>query len=339
MAPASLPSLAAVPPRGPEQPPAADGNPGDPPCGDPPCGNPPNGEAISGEGLLAWRRSMLSLQGAGRSRTAELDWLLDLGAGVRWPDLQRLRLRPETPLILHRPLSSLEELWRRHCSSSEPLQYLLGCCCWSELRLAVGPAVLIPRPETERLAELAVALAPAPPAERPLRWADLGTGSGCLAIALESNLDGAQGLAVDRCAAALAQAAVNLSALAPAVGLRQGDWWQAIEPWWGQLDLVVSNPPYIPTTLLDELDPEVRDHEPRLALDGGADGLEAIRTLISGARQGLAPGGVLVLEHHHDQSDAVLQLLAAAGLDTIQAHRDLEGVLRFASGSRHRDDG
>lgn len=292
------------------------------------------GEQLRGETLLAWRSAMLSLPGAGPARGAELDWLLDLAAGVPWPDLQILRLHPETQIRLQRPLASLEALWRRHCSSAEPLQYLAGCCCWGDLKLAVGPGVLIPRPETERLAELAVALAPKPPTGRPLRWADLGTGSGCLAVRLDRSLPGAQGWAVDRCAAALAQAAANLGALAPSVSLRQGDWWQAIAPWWGQLDLVVSNPPYIPTALLSGLDPVVRDHEPWLALDGGVDGLEAIRAVIGGARRGLAPGGVLVLEHHHDQSEAVLQLLAAAGLEQGQAHRDLEGVPRFASGRR-----
>ena len=116
--------------------------------------------------------------------------------------------------------------------------------------------------------------------------------------------------------------------------MRQGSWWQAIEPWWGRLDLVVSNPPYIPTAVLAGLEPVVRDHEPALALDGGADGLDAIRRIAAGAEAGLAAGGVLLLEHHHDQSEAVLALLAAAGLEDCRAHRDLEGVLRFASGRR-----
>jgi release factor glutamine methyltransferase len=122
----------------------------------------------------------------------------------------------------------------------------------------------------------------------------------------------------------------------PGVRLRQGSWWQPIAPWWGRLQLVVSNPPYIPTALLAELDPVVRDHEPALALDGGADGLAAIRCIAAGAQAALAPGGVLLLEHHHDQSEAALALLAAAGLEDCHAHRDLEGVLRFASGRRPR---
>ncbi|MFM7315293.1 MAG: hypothetical protein ACKO0M_19395, partial [Cyanobium sp.] len=142
------------------------------------------------------------------------------------------------------------------------------------------------------------------------------------------------------------QAAGNLQALQPracasstvgspaSVQLCQGHWWQAIEPWWGQLQLVVSNPPYIPSAVVSALDPVVRDHEPHLALDGGPDGLEAIRAIVAGAPGALAPGGLLLLEHHHDQSEAVLGLLTAAGLEDIRAHRDLEGGLRFASARR-----
>lgn len=246
----------------------------------------------------------------------------------------------------------------------------------------MAPGVLIPRQETELLLELALGLAPTPSAGTPLCWADLGTGSGCLAIALARALPRSVGLAVDASSDALRQAAANLMALLPpgslleardcppaqaaaavtrvsgddsaagaagvatrdqhsdgdllalGVRLRQGFWWQAIEPWWGTLQLVVSNPPYIPTAVLAELEPVVREHEPALALDGGTDGLEAIRAIASGVEAALAPGGVLLLEHHHDQSEAVLGLLSAAGLEDCRAHADLEGVSRFASGRR-----
>jgi release factor glutamine methyltransferase len=116
--------------------------------------------------------------------------------------------------------------------------------------------------------------------------------------------------------------------------LLRSDWWQALRPWWGGLDLVVANPPYIPSITVDGLEPVVRDHEPRRALDGGSDGLTALRTICAGAAQGLAAGGVLLLEHHHDQSPSVLALLELAGLEDVQAHGDLEGVRRFASGRR-----
>lgn len=349
----------------------------------------PHPHDLSAAELLAWRRSMLSLEGGDSGSAADLDWLLDLAGGLSWPSLQALWLHPQRRVQLRCSLAELEELWRRHRLHAEPLQYLVGLCPWRDLELSVAPGVLIPRQETEQLVELALTLAPAAPAGRPLCWADLGTGSGCLAVALARALPQSVGLAVEASPEALRQAGDNLRALLapgslredswaasppaipdagaasmaaaaaptcregaprldetapglepawllPGVRLRQGSWWQAIQPWWGRLDLVVSNPPYIPTAVLAALEPVVRDHEPALALDGGADGLDAIRRIAAGAEAALAPGGVLLLEHHHDQSEAVLTLLAAAGLEECRAHRDLEGVLRFASGRRRR---
>jgi release factor glutamine methyltransferase len=270
---------------------------------------------LSGETLLVWRRRQLALGG----RTEDLDWLLDLVGGLRWADLQRLRLAPERNIQLQSPLSSLEALWRRHLDCQEPLQYLAGRCPWRDLMLAVAPGVLIPRQDTELLVELAARLIERPPAV----WADLGTGSGCLAIALARLWPQSRGVAVD---------------LSP-VALEAGSWWQPLQPLWGRLELVVANPPYIPTAVWTDLDPVVRDHEPALALDGGPDGLRELRAIVAGAGAALAPGGWLVLEHHHDQGEAVDALLAAAGLEEVQSHPDLQGVQRFASArippSRH----
>ena len=116
--------------------------------------------------------------------------------------------------------------------------------------------------------------------------------------------------------------------------LLEGSWWQPLRPLWGQLQLVVSNPPYIPTAVWAALEPGVREHEPALALDGGVDGLGALRPLAQGARAALAPGGLLLLEHHHDQSAAVIELLTLAGLEQVRAHLDLEGQQRFVSARR-----
>ena len=171
-----------------------------------------------------------------------------------------------------------------------------------------------------------------------LCWADLGTGSGCLAVALARALPAWSGLAVDLSDRALAVAAANLAAAGVdgRVVLRSGSWWDPLRPWWGTLALVLANPPYIPTSVWERLEPGVRCHEPALALDGGQDGLSALRTIVAGAPQALAPGGVLLLEHHHDQSAAVLALLEHAGLEQPQAHRDLEGHWRFASACKPR---
>ncbi len=290
----------------------------------------PDALLITASELLAWRRRLLALGG----EASALDWLLDLGGGMRWSQLQALWCHPEAEVRLQRSLEGLEALWRRHLDSHEPLQYLVGRCPWRDLELPVAPGVLIPRQETELLVDLALSLWPS---GRPqARWADLGTGSGCLAIALARSLPASRGFAVEASPEALAQAGANLGRweLQDRVSLLAGDWWQPLAPWWGALDLVVSNPPYIPSATLLELEPVVREHEPRLALDGGPDGLAAIRSIVAGSLRGLAPGGLLLLEHHHDQSEAVGELLLAAGLERLAVHADLEGRARFASGWR-----
>ncbi|MFM7266381.1 MAG: peptide chain release factor N(5)-glutamine methyltransferase [Cyanobium sp.] len=287
----------------------------------------PVAEQISGEALLAWRRQQIEIGG----RPADFDWLLDLAGGVGWAELQRLRLSPGrvVPLRLGRP--GLEALWARHLRHHEPLQYLVGLCPWRDLEVLVAPGVLIPRQETELLIDLVLA-----GGASPGLWADLGTGSGCLAVALGRTFPAAAGLAVDLSAEALAQAAANLAhhGLRDRVALHHGSWWEPLRTWWGQVDLAVANPPYIPTAVLAGLEPLVRDHEPSLALDGGADGLAAIRAVVAGAPHALAPGGRVLIEHHHDQSEAVLKLLEQVGLREILPHHDLEGIARFASARR-----
>lgn len=284
---------------------------------------------LNGAALLSWRRQQLAQGG----RSVDLDWLLAMAAGLDWSMLQRLRLEPQRSVALRCPLAHLEALWQRHRREAVPLQYLVGLCPWRDLELAVAPGVLIPRQETELLVELAQACSRGEPSGP---WADLGTGSGCLALALARLWPGHAGLAVDASPQALAQAQANLQrgGVAERVQLLQGSWWEPLRPWWGELALVVANPPYIPTAVWMELDPLVKHHEPRQALDGGADGLTAIRAIAAGATTALAPGGWLLLEHHHDQSGAVLRLLAEAGLHQATAHADLEGIRRFATARR-----
>jgi release factor glutamine methyltransferase len=278
--------------------------------------------------LLEWRRKQLKAGG----EASQLDWLLDLEGGIGWQTLQQLRLHPERSVRLAAPLSQLEQLWQQHLKSNTPLQYLVGRCPWRDLELIVQPGALIPRQETELLVDLALALVEPLESTQSLCWADLGTGSGCLALALARTWPQSQGWAVDQSADALALAKRNLSQdpLGRSVELRLGSWWEPLGDCAGSLDLVLSNPPYIPTEVWRALEPQVRDHEPELALHGGSDGLDCIRAIASGAAAGLAPGGWLVLEHHHDQSEAVVELLSESGLRNAGAHFDLEGVKRFA---------
>ena len=272
--------------------------------------------------LLAWRRERLAEGGT----AASLAWLLDVGAGLEPRHVHSLALHPQTTVEPSRDLDDLTRLWHRHLKQ-EPLQYLVGRCPWRDLMLTVAPGVLIPRPETELLADVAISLMEAAPAGAGL-WADLGTGSGCLALALAKAFPRCHGVAVEQDPAALAVAARNLESVAARVRLLAGNWWQPLRPWWGRLTMVVSNPPYIPTSTLAQLEPVVRCHEPRPALDGGPDGLACFRAVLAGV-SALAPGGWLVVEHGRGQAPALEPLFAAAGLTTIRRHQDLEGNDRF----------
>ena len=284
---------------------------------------------LAGNDLLAWRRRQLRRGG----RSVDLDWLLDLGGGVCWSELQRLLLDAEKVVAIDKPLEALEKLWVLHLEQSMPLQHLVGVCPWRDVLLEVSSAALIPRQETELLVELALAFAEG---QSPRCWADLGTGSGAVAVSLCRAWPEAEGHAVDLSIDALALAEKNLKALAPqqSCRLHHGSWWVPLRAFWGQLEIVVSNPPYIPRPLIEMLDPVVRDHEPLSALVGGEDGLEAIRSLLMDAPCALAPGGVLFLEHHHDQSESVQVLMREAGLVNVSAANDLEGVARFVQGQR-----
>jgi len=207
----------------------------------------------------------------------------------------------------------------------EPVARILGAQEFWGLRLRITPAVLVPRPDTETVVEAALA---GTPTDRPLCIADLGTGSGAILLALLSELPRAHGIGTDRDARALAVARENAAdlRLATRAAFVAGDYGAALA---GPFDLVVSNPPYVRTAEIAALEPDVRQFDPRLALDGGADGLDAYRAIAADARRLLAPGARLVVEVGLDQAEEVTALFAGAGLATgIPPRRDLAGVPR-----------
>lgn len=211
-------------------------------------------------------------------------------------------------------------------ADAEPLAYLTGEREFHGLPLAVGPGVLVPRPETEHLVEWALERLAGLPCPTV---ADLGTGSGAIALALARACPQAQVTAVERSPQALAIAQANGQRLGLAVQWRAGDWWQPLA---GQrFDLVVSNPPYIAAA--DPHLPALR-HEPLAALAAGADGLDDLRSIVSGAAAHLQPGGWLLVEHGHDQGGAVRALLAQQGLAHPQTRRDLAGLERCSGACR-----
>ncbi len=213
--------------------------------------------------------------------------------------------------------------------AGEPLQYLLGTQPFRNLLIRVRPGVLIPRPETEGLVDVAVRLL-AFRRNDPLRVVDLGTGSGCIALAIAAEFAKADVVAVERSTEALAVAAENF-ARHPAgrrVRLIRGDLAEALERRKGTVDLVVSNPPYIPTGDLDRLPPEVR-HEPREALDGGPDGLAVIRRVVAACDRLLRRDGWGLIEIGRGQKTVMLKIARTAGF-TAEVLPDLAGIPRVA---------
>ncbi len=206
-----------------------------------------------------------------------------------------------------------------------PLAYLLGRTEFYGLPLSITPQVLDPRDDTETLVDWALSLMPV---QAALEVVDLGTGSGAIALALQHERPAAQIWAVDQSPEALAVAQRNAQALQLTLRCLQGNWLSTM-PADQRFDLIVSNPPYLAAH--DPHLPGLR-HEPRQALVSGEDGLDDIRTLIHQAPGHLKPGGWLLLEHGHDQSQAVQALLRQAGFDQVQSRPDLAGISRCTGG-------
>jgi release factor glutamine methyltransferase len=272
------------------------------------------------------------LKGAG-NESAELDARLLVGAALGL-DL--------TGMIsaANRTLSATEadrvERFGQRRLAGEPVARILSIKEFWGLPLQLSAATLVPRPDTETVVERALELLRADGAgERPLlRIADLGTGSGAILLALLSELPQAHGFGTDISAEALATARRNAAALglAERTTMIECDYGNGLS---GPFDLIVSNPPYIRTTEIPDLATEVRDHDPRAALDGGADGLDAYRALISHSAGLLVSGGALVVEIGRGQEGDVEALMAAAGLSpTGPPKADLGGIPRAVSARR-----
>jgi release factor glutamine methyltransferase len=259
----------------------------------------------------------------------DAEWLLADALGVRRAALYGMMSRvPPGPLV-----ARYETAIRRRVAR-EPLQHIVGSQAFCDVSLAVGPDVLVPRPETELLVSWALELLPSPSGRSP-RVLEVGTGSGCIAAALASERRDVTIVAGDISPAAVAVARDNIAALGfgDRVTVMVSDLFSALPA--ARVDLIVSNPPYITTDALATLAPEITQHEPRIALDGGPDGLAIIARLVREAPSWLRPGAALMLETGGDgQIPSVMRAMRAAGLVDVASRRDLAGVTRFVSGRR-----
>lgn len=272
--------------------------------------------------VLAWTKDYLGTKGIENARL-EAEWLLCAATGL---DRVGLYLHFDKPLN-DDELAAFRAMVARR-ARREPLQHILGTQEFCGLEFQVSPDVLIPRHDTETL--VTEALARRPEARSVL---DIGTGSGCIAVALAHSLPNAAVTAIDISPAALEMARRNAERNGATVEFLAGS---LLEPVAGRsFDLIVSNPPYIPSTDIDRLEPEVRDFDPRGALDGGADGLDLYRVLIPAAPAHLNPSGWLLVEVGIGQAPAVAELFKKTEeYDHPITARDPGGIERVVGAQR-----
>ena len=277
--------------------------------------------------LQAWQGARARLEAAGvPGPVIDARVLVEAACGVTRADIVGDPYREISPEKAARLDDYLERRIRR-----EPVSHILGRRGFWNIMLGVTPGVLTPRPETEVIVDHALRLFPE---GRSLRILDLGVGSGAILLAILAERPAARGLGVDVSEEALAVARENAAnlGLAGRVALLRGDWTAGLAE--ADFDLVVSNPPYIATGVIETLDPEVRVYEPRLALDGGADGLDAYRRLAPEILRVLKPGGRFLVEIGYDQRTAVETLFREAGAVEVETLQDLSTHDRVVAGAK-----
>lgn len=217
-------------------------------------------------------------------------------------------------------------------TTREPLQHITGEAHFRALTLSVGPGVFVPRPETEGVVQFGIDALRATAVPEPVA-VDLGSGSGAIAVAMDTEVPNALVYAVERSPEALPWTRRNIDRHGGTVRLVEGDLADALPELDGTVSVVVSNPPYVPDDMVP-VDPEVRDHDPALALYGGPDGLDAVRALTDTAWRLLVPGGLLVIEHAEQQGAGVRDVLARRGFRSPETHVDLTGRDRTTTATR-----
>ena len=283
---------------------------------------------ISVEEFLFWKQKQLSKGGDHQTFSV----LLDCMGGVSRSHINLITINPHGILHLKKNLDFLESLWDDHLLRSCPIQYLCGITFWRDLKLKVTNKVLIPRPETELIVDIVFNIFPRK--SEKLFFAELGTGSGAISIALALAYPSSDGVATDIDQDALEIASKNFINSSKQSNLKFycGNWWSPLESFKGKLDLAISNPPYIPKDTYEKLPKEVKNFEPKVALLGGEDGLKHIRKIIQKAPLFLKEKGWLILENHFDQGEKVKQLLLKNQFTSIEIVKDLSGIGRFTIG-------
>ena len=284
--------------------------------------------SISVKELLIWKKKQLSKGGDHQS----LVFLLDSLGGISNAQHNLSNIDPEANFYIGKDLEFLESIWNDHLLKSTPIQYLCGKTFWRDLTLKVTDKVLIPRPETELIIEIVHKIFGK--RTKKILFAELGTGSGAISIALSLAYPLWEGIVTDIDQDTLDIATKNYRDFSNKSNLKFycGHWWTPLESFTGKLDLAISNPPYIPSDVYEQLPKEVKNFEPKIALLGGEDGLKHIREIIQNAPLFLKEKGWLILENHFDQGEKVKQLFIKNRFTSVEVLNDLSGVGRFTIG-------
>lgn len=287
-------------------------------------------DETSNEGTVTWaelqEETRLLLYGSGvvENPVGEARWIVEEASGATGGDFVDVLQQPATV----RGVAHLDAMVERRCAG-EPIQYVLGAWSFRALDLMIDQRVLIPRPETEVVAGLAIEELDRQRPGGGGTVVDLGTGSGAIGLSIAAERSASRVLLTDQSTDALAVARANLAGLGLAgrgVEVAQGSWFEAVpERYVGECDVIVSNPPYVRTG--EELPASVRDWEPVVALHSGIDGLDDLRIIVANARRWLRASGALVLEMGPSQIADVAHMAKTAGFD-VSVHQDLAGLDR-----------
>ena len=283
---------------------------------------------ISTKDLFLWIKDIKN----NRQNIDNLYLLLDLIGGISKSDLLLLKINSKEKVYSKVDLHSLKKKWLDHTNLCKPIQYICQSSYWRNFKFQLSTDVLIPRVETEQIVEIATKIVA--PAEKEIIFADLGTGSGSIAISLAVENRNWKGLATDIDINAINIAKQNQKKISSEsnINFYCGSWWQPLTNYAGMINLAISNPPYIPKNVYERLPSSVIDFEPKKALYGGEDGLSHIKQIISDAPKFLVKGGWLILENHFDQSKKIKNLLQEYGFNSLKTINDSFGIGRFTIG-------
>ena len=283
---------------------------------------------ISTKDLFLWIKDIKN----SRQDIDDLYLLLDIVGGISKSDLFLLKINSEQKAFLKIDFNSLKKKWVEHTQFSKPIQYVCKSSYWRNFKFELTKDVLIPRVETEQIIEIATDIIGSD--DKKIIFADLGTGSGTIAVSLGIEKRNWIGLATDIDMNALYIAKKNHKKLSSEsnINFYCGNWWEPLKQYAGRINLAISNPPYIPRNIYERLPTSVKEFEPKKALYGGEDGLSHINQIILNAPKFLVKGGWLILENHFDQSKKIKNLLRESGFDSLKTINDAFGIGRFTIG-------